>query len=806
MKLSFFWAAGAVIAMATPVAADDLQEIVVTARKRTEVLTTVPLSVSVHDAGDISRSSLEGLQTLAQVEPGLYFESLWGGGNAAPVLRGQSQPSTAGDNVGVFVDGVYQASRNTIDVELLDFERIEVVRGPQSTLYGRSSFAGAINYISARPTPSLTTGAALETGNGDYAALRGWLSGPLGSHWRGRLAASRRYLGGLDENGAAPTERLGGYGRDALAFTVDHADQAGDAWQARASLRWQKSRQDHPAAIAVTGSSYNCGARDSVSGLWSYFCGELPASASSRISPDIPSSRNESLQALLALEFDLGFARLSSDTSYFVANGAIFRDFDGSSEGDRFGVCTIGVNCLVPGGGIRLVQRLADVNLVSQQTADVRELTQEFRLRGGVGGRIDWLLGMLYAHTRDESATLFGADRGDLRAGEQLTALLPASPLVVGPVSQVNRFLVDDVLQRRVPQGLSITRTATRSIFAALDYRVRENWALRAEIRYNQQRESVNSLLANGVVSFGRSIPAQEFSDIAPRVSLQWHPNEWVFTYVSMAKGSRAGGVNRIPGLIPQEQFFKPETNWTTEFGWRLRDSGRRWNLSGAIFHVDWRDTQIPGFSNTPGVANLITTNTAGLETRGLEGSVDWRVGNSLSLRAVMSYVEPRFVAGSDDPSGRAFCGLTATNSLSSFCTVGPARSVGAANQLVPWLDGNFPGRTPELGWNISADASLGLLRNGAKSWLRADLGYQGNVFERPNNGAVYGERRLINMRFGVTKEKTSVELWVRNLTDERYIRAAASRGAVFFPTQPRPLDLIYGAPRQYGLTLSVER
>src|SRR4029079_11434279 len=80
------------------------------------------------------------------------FESLWGGSGSAPVLRGLSQPSTAGDNVGVFVDDVYQSNRSALDVEMLDFDRVEIIRGPQNTLFGRSTFAGAIRYVSAPPT------------------------------------------------------------------------------------------------------------------------------------------------------------------------------------------------------------------------------------------------------------------------------------------------------------------------------------------------------------------------------------------------------------------------------------------------------------------------------------------------------------------------------------------------------------------------------------------------------------------------------------------------------------------------------
>ncbi len=111
-----------------------LEEVVVTARKVAEPHWTVPLTIDVLDRDALIAASVADMAALARMAPGLYFESLWGGTGSAPVLRGQSQPSTAGDNVGVFVGGVYQAERTAIDVAPLDVERIEVVHGPQSTL------------------------------------------------------------------------------------------------------------------------------------------------------------------------------------------------------------------------------------------------------------------------------------------------------------------------------------------------------------------------------------------------------------------------------------------------------------------------------------------------------------------------------------------------------------------------------------------------------------------------------------------------------------------------------------------------
>src|SRR5690606_33042068 len=135
-----------------------LEPVTVTARKRSEPYRAVPLAIDVLDRERLIAASAADLSALARIAPGLYFESLWGGLGSAPVLRGQAQPNAAGDNVGVFVDGVYQAERTAVDSAVLDLERVEVVRGPQSALFGRSTFAGAIHYVPRAPTPELSGG------------------------------------------------------------------------------------------------------------------------------------------------------------------------------------------------------------------------------------------------------------------------------------------------------------------------------------------------------------------------------------------------------------------------------------------------------------------------------------------------------------------------------------------------------------------------------------------------------------------------------------------------------------------------
>jgi hypothetical protein len=168
-------------------------------------------------------------------------------------------------------------------------------------------------------------------------------------------------------------------------------------------------------------------------------------------------------------------------------------------------------------------------------------------------------------------------------------------------------------------------------------------------------------------------------------------------------------------------------------------------------------------------------------------------------------YDNPRFKSGSEDIGGISFCGLSAGNTTSNFCTVGPSRVLTQGQlPLVPYVDGNVLQRAPRNQWTAALTFEPPPMASGFKWFARVGANYQGPVFVRPIDGAYDGERTLVNARIGVSRGDWSLELWGSNLTDANYIRAVASRPAVYFPTTQRPQDLIFGDGRRFGLGLNV--
>jgi len=747
-----------------------------------ESLTDVPLAMHVLTGEELRRAGIDGMQSLAEEVPGLYFESMWGGSNAAPTIRGQAQPNQGGGNVGVFVDGVYQANNTGLDTSMLDLDRVEVVKGPQSSLYGRSTFSGAINYITRRPSDVVQADISMDGGTDDYAAISAALSGPLGSSGVAlRAAASLRTFDGTGVNLANPRDNLGGYRKQALSLAASFAHSG---WDVLASARLSDDHLEQPAVSTLTGADYNCGSRDPVSGEWTYYCGNAPRTDRYDISPAIPDSTTRTFQGALHVRRDGGNWTVDTLSSYYHSVSRVYQDYDASSEGGLFGVCTLGINCDPVTGTTAILTRTVHVNEVSLDRSFVEELSQELRLNYRWGA-LKATLGALIAENRTALSTDLGATPSSpLAANEILTEILPQSPFAVGPRSILNGFLVPDSNHTQLNfYPLEITHQHFNDVFGAVD------WAINP--RLNAHAEARAGL-------FGSTSAA------TTRLSLDYHASFDSLLWVSAAEGQNPGGSNNDPTLLPQEQNYGPESNWTYELGLRAPLYDGLLNLDAALYYIDWRNAQIMEPSDTPGNTEFITRNVSGISTPGAEASAHIVLPAHFAAILDYSYSGAHFKDGSEDVGGRKFCGLVNGNTTSDFCRVGPSRSVpDGAGPLVPYVDGNVLLRAPQQQWTAALNYDIPASQYGFHGFARLGVSHQGSVYFRSIDGASNGERTLLNLRLGISHGAWSANLWASNLTDVTYIRAVASRGPAFFPVSPRPHDLLYGDGRRVNLGIA---
>ena len=323
----------------------NLEEVIVTARKRTETLIEVPVAISVLSGVDIQQRGIQNLQDVALFTPGLtYFDAIQSQ-LGTPVIRGLSQTNLGSPdrNVAVFYGGVYLSNLNATNLEILDVDRIEVVKGPQSALYGRNAFNGAINYVPAVPTKTFksTTTATVGTNNRFEGKLM--LSGPILDTLRGRVALSYNTFDGSWGNAADSGNNIGGYKTKNISAMLDFAPT--EAFNAKLFGYHTDDTRDSSSAYFVT--AYNCGP----AGLpLSAVCGDIPTRSTLAANLDsLAFSRKVTLTSL-DLSYDFGPVSLKAQVARYKADTENFSDYTlgaNNGQGDPYNIVNLAAPTVV---------------------------------------------------------------------------------------------------------------------------------------------------------------------------------------------------------------------------------------------------------------------------------------------------------------------------------------------------------------------------------------------------------------------------------------------------------------------------
>ena len=246
-----------------------LEEIVVTARKRDDLLQELPLSVSVFSAEQMQRRNFHDLQDIAQETAGLVYENYATAGlSTAAVIRGMGQTFTTAriQNTAVFLDGVYLQRQSMINPGLMDLERVEVIKGPQNTQFGRNAFSGVVNYVSRTPTDKVSGDVAFTYGDGERLDIRGGIAGPLvADKLYGRVAAGLSEFDGHTDNDhpfaddgpggdESTNDLLGGWDDQFYSATLTLTPT--ERWEVSASYYHTESVREPQAFYDLNGARY----------------------------------------------------------------------------------------------------------------------------------------------------------------------------------------------------------------------------------------------------------------------------------------------------------------------------------------------------------------------------------------------------------------------------------------------------------------------------------------------------------------------------------------------------------------------
>ncbi len=563
-----------------------IEEVIVTTRKRTERLQDAPLSVTAFTAEQIEQAGIEDLQDVAHLTPGLTFTSLFGSLNAAPVIRGVST-NIGEPNVGIFLDGVYQSSRATTDALLGSIERIEIAKGPQSALYGRNTFGGAINYITKRPADTLQGQVELTLGEDARTQLRGSVSGPLSNTWYYRVGASRSSFDGYFNN------ELNGDGLDDKETTLFAASleaRPTDTLEVVFRTGYETTNNgDYPLQFVPNNDVFV----PSLNGNQA-FSGELPNFESGfAVTPGM--FEREQLNASLRIAKDFGNVTFTSITG--------FNDLDLENVVDND-------------------YSAAPISLQRAAT-DQQEFSQEFRFSGS-SDHLNWLIGVFYYDLSIDTVD----DSRFLDPAVDTFFSPPAGALAVLGVGST--LLRND------------ETTENLALFGEIELALSAAWSVSLSGRFAIEEKTLETFVSNphtGIVLADLTLD-DDWDSFTPKMTLDYRIDNNKLIYTSVSKAIKAGGFNALVNVTDAERRYDQEESINYEIGAKTTWADGRLTINAAAFLIDWTDQIVRAL----GQSNAILNSNAGATTsKGAELELWARLSEHLSLRLGYAYTDAKY-------------------------------------------------------------------------------------------------------------------------------------------------------------------
>jgi outer membrane receptor protein involved in Fe transport len=635
IALAIVW----VVTEAGPAFAQELEEVVVTAQLREETLAEVPISIVAVSGEQIENRGIDSFQALSQSMPNVFINE--NQIDSTISIRGVTTGNNKGfeQSVSMYFDGISYGRSQLIRTPLVDLERVEVLRGPQPTLFGKNAIAGAVNVISAKPTDDFEGKISLSNEfEHDERQFLGVLSGPLTGNLTGRLTASYREIDGWIENtqlNRKEVQREESYVRGQLAWSNEGSLDV--------NLKVERAEFD-----SLGYAMENLNPQD---GYTLVFAGPIAVDVVEdwkRASGEV-SSDNEMTNAVLTADWNWGDHTLTSITGWVDYDTHEILDVDYT-------------NLLI----------LDDTN----QTENYSQFSQELRLTSPGGERFDYIAGLFY-----QTADVDVYDNVFL--GPFLTLAGP-------PVALLN----DSNWAREFTQSSDLW-----SVFAQGDIELGDRFDLTVGARFSSEDKSGSRSLriVAGPTNVADQLPAPvpiypnllEFlwaavlnvgpHDISgkrsedsfdPLVRLMFRATDHVSLYASYTEGSKAGGFdvrgNSAPGQIgirvPGTWEYDGEDAETFEVGAKMSWDRAQVNLS--LFYTDYTNLQTNIFD---GVLGFLVQNASSAEVKGIEADGRFLLTENLELYAAAAYNDYEYTdfaqsqcAYKEPPTtvveGRAYC------------------------------------------------------------------------------------------------------------------------------------------------------
>lgn len=784
-----------------------IEEIVVTAQKREQSIQDVPIAVSAFDQRFLENAGVDDIFELQLFVPGLTVYSNQSAAQTNFNIRGVG---TAGNSVslessvGIYVDGVYRARQSSAIGDLVDLQRVEVLKGPQGTLFGKNTASGALQFLTEPPHMDELSGfVEANAGSEGYMNVKGAVNVPVAENTAAlRLSGAWKERDGYVENQTTGRE-LNEYDRYSVRgqLLVQPAEGL--------NLRLIADYSEIDEICCSAGNIFD-GPGDTISAF-------LAAGGVPFIAGPPGASYRASIEHLgggivLTDDFDEDRAAMNINPSAGIEESGISAEINWQAGAVKL----TSISAFRKYEAVNITDgdftSLATLN--ARQTTDQRTFTQELRMSGMAGDRFSYVAGVYYFDQQldDDLALRFGADANTLLAGGATLAMLdalgafepnvPAGAICAG---LINPGLVPLCALPAFPQdegadNFSRQQQESWAVFAQGDLNLTQQLIATLGLRYTDEEKKMN-------VRFTETIPSPVFAGLTPfsplvpdvdnitfaeeqvtgTAKLTYYWQDELMTYVSYGRGYKSGGTNvaRINPATGAPLLFDPETSDSYEIGLKGEFFARRLRVNAALYQTDFDDFQENTFVGT----GFVLQNAGEIRTRGGELEVTMLPNSRLTLQAGAAYVDAEyksFAAGA----------CTRTPLSNSPDASVPTYPVVCSNS------GNVVPGTPE--WTLYGSARFEQALPGGRVYGQLDLNWRDDTVSGNDNdpNKLQDAFTLVNLRVGwrFGDGRYDLSVWGKNIFDEDY-----HGGAFNSVIREGSLSAYHTEPATWGVTFRAD-
>ena len=748
---------------AAPAAASDSAEVetlIVTAAKRTQDLQDVAMAVSAFSGANLERAGIVSFDSVARQMPSVQLASANNNRNTTVLIRGIGSSGTnpgIEPSVGIFLDGVFMPAAGPIQSNIQDIASVEVLRGPQGTLYGRNTPVGAINIVTRDPTAAPEASLTAGVGNFNEYHLQGYVGGAIAENLNGRLTAWVNSHDGYEKN-----------------LYDGSRTNDGEQQGVRARVKWTPTDDVTGNFIAYytrldahccTGEPINPTGPGGIA---------TPGFLAAMIAAGHPFTK------LTSLDFTVDDETVGNDVTQIFGTSA---QFDVKLPAGHTLTSITAFNEFyddiktLSADGLPL-----DVG-TGPQPLKTLSYSEEVRIASPTGQRLEYMVGVYLFRETMNYQNGFTAHVGANRV------FGPAGTITPGD----NTFFYYD------------QTTKSMAGFGQATFHITDAWRINGGLRYSNDDKNANTASVDnpGVSAAFKAAfpinPPQQLSrndqKLTWTVGTQYDLTKGVMVYALASTGFKDGGFNARQTAAGTPLAFNPETSTTYEVGLKSTFFDRKVLLNADVFRMNLDNFQDSTLNPLTGIG-VVVGNAGDRRIDGLEADLQWAPIEHLTIAASGQVNDAKFTSYH---SAQCYAGATPNGASPGTCD----------------YTGLRPAFNPASSGSLSANWNAPLGSTGLDGFVNGSVTYQAKQYEDStlDPRSLQGAYSLLNLRVGVGSESGNwkLALFGRNLANKAYYVAEAAQplgGLVSAGGAASAGGFFgwYGTPRTFGVELTVKR